>query len=103
MLIRYGTQAALQCGIDKVLRVELRLGVRIHILTHSIETIPAYPGARTHWLRDGDRVKTSRVLVAFPAFMSVVQVSHHLPCQQYPADMAKRLCSTIPPSQNCAM
>lgn len=37
MLIRYGTQAALQCGIDKVLRVELGLGVRIHILTHSIE------------------------------------------------------------------
>lgn len=61
MLIRYiRTQAALLCSIDKVLRAELGLRVTIHLLTHSIDTIPAHPGVRTHWLRNGDGVKTSR-------------------------------------------
>lgn len=77
MLIRCRTQAALLCGVDKVLRPELGSGVTIHTLTPSIETIPAHPGARMRWLRNGDEVKTSRGLVAFPAFISLVQVSHH--------------------------
>ena len=60
--IRCGTNAVLLCSIDKVLGIR----VIVHRLTHSIETIPAQAGTRTHWLWNGDGVKTSRGLVAFP-------------------------------------